>query len=169
MCDPVLGRGGEAGADESLQQLCRLRDVPLPHALLLGALQSSSSALFLSAQGRNHQAWCRESCLQEPSDIGQGKLPTRAIRHGTSRKAAHRSHQQKQEEAETGGPDAGFFCTSVFLTPQPVAALESNRNQKEQPELHTQRQNTPGQHQGTSGSPPQQEGRLAAGSPRVKG
>lgn len=86
--------------------------------------------------------------------ITQGNRPAAGIRDGTRKK-----------RQETGGLMQVFFCTSVFLTPQPVAAYNKTEIRKSNQNTHPKAKN-PRLKQGAARPP---EGRLTAGSPRGRG
>lgn len=69
-------------------------------------------------------------------------LPLLTPRTGPShKKTCPQQTRDKEEEAGDRGPDAGFFCTSVFLTPQPVAAYNKTEIRKSNQNTHPKAKN----------------------------
>lgn len=93
-------------------------------------------------------------------------LPSLTPRIRPSRKeTCSQQTRDKEEEAGDSGPDAGFFCTSVFLTPQPVAAYNKTEIRKSNQNTHPKAKN-PRLKQGAAWPP---GGGEAAGGLRGRG
>lgn len=64
----------------------------------------------------------------------------------------HRNLPGHRKKAGAREPDAGFFCTSVFLTPQPVAAYNKTEIRKSNQNTHPKAKN-PWLKEGAAGPP----------------
>lgn len=85
---------------------------------------------------------CFPSCADTWAlQVPQATSPLPSLSHRLRLTSTEICLDTKKNEAGAREPDAGFFCTSVFLTPQPVAAYNKTEIRKSNQNTHPKAKN----------------------------
>lgn len=96
---------------------------------------------------------CFPSCADTWAlQLPQATSPLLSLSHRLRLTSTEICLDTKKKEAGAREPDAGFFCTSVFLTPQPVAAYNKTEIRKSNQNTHPKAKN-PWLKEGAAGPP----------------